>query len=87
MSRTKRLAALEGQLVQQERLAELEDLKQVAEIARAKLLGAIDRYKRGEPIPEPAIRHDSQAHRWLQARFIETRERLLRFGAIRERMP
>jgi rhodanese-related sulfurtransferase len=87
MSRTKRLAALEGQLAHRQHQAELEDLREIAEIARGKLLNAIARHKRGEPIPESTIRHDSPAHQRLQARFNEIRDRFKAHGAIRDRMP
>ena len=78
---------IEGLMTQQERLAEAEGLQELAEIARAKILDAIDRHKRGEPIPEPSVRHDGPHHEALRRWLHETRERLERFGYIRERMP
>jgi hypothetical protein len=84
---TRRIKRIEGHLTQRERLTEAEDLRELAESARAKLLNAIARHKRGEPIPEPTIRHDSPAHQRLQARFNEIRDRFKAHGAIRDRMP
>ena len=57
--RIRRLERIEGQLAQREDQAELEDLKQLAHDARAKIEAALAMYRRGEPLPEPAIRHDS----------------------------
>jgi hypothetical protein len=84
---SRRLAALEGQLAQHEHQAELEDLKQLAHDARAKIEAALAIYRRGEPIPEPAIRHESPAHRALQLRLDTLRSRLLQFGDIRNCTP
>jgi hypothetical protein len=84
---TRRIKRIEGHLAQRAYQAELEDLRQIAEIARGKLLSAMARHKRGEPIPEPTIRHDSPAHQRLQARFNEIRDRLQAHGGIRDRMP
>ena len=84
---SRRLKRVEGLLMQREHQAELEDLREIAEIARGKLLNAIARHKRGEPIPESVEHHDSPAHRRLQMRFNEMRDRLNAHGAIRERMP
>jgi hypothetical protein len=87
MSRIRRLERIEGRMAQQEHIADAESLRELAESVRAKILNAIARHKRGEPIPEPTIRHDSPAHQRLQARFNEIRDRFKAHGAIRERMP
>lgn len=88
MSRySRRLAQLETRLAQRQEIADAEGLKELAEIARAKILDAIDRHKRGEPIPEPTERHDGPHHEVLRQRLNTMRQRLMRFGGIREHMP
>jgi hypothetical protein len=84
---SRRLAQLEACLARRQESADAQGLKELAEIARTKILDAIARHRRGEPIPEPTIRHDSPAHQRLQARFNEIRDRFKAHGAIRERMP
>ena len=85
---SRRLAQLETRLAQRQEIADAEGLKELAEIARAKILDAIDRHKHGEPmIREPVECHHSPARERLLARLHETRERLMRFGGIREYMP
>jgi hypothetical protein len=81
---SRRLAALEGQLAQRERLAAAEDLRELVESVRAKLLNAIARYERGEPIPEPIIRHDGPHHAALRRRLSEMRGRLERYAELRD---
>jgi hypothetical protein len=83
---SRRLAQLETRLAQRQEIADAQGLKELAEIARTKILDAIARHRRGEPIPEPATRHESRHHEVLHQRLIETRERLMRFGGIGERM-
>jgi hypothetical protein len=85
MSRIRRLERIEGRIAQQERLAVLEDLKEVAETARNKILERIAAYRCGEPIPEPAIRHDGPHYEALRQRLNLMRSRLEQFGDVRRK--
>lgn len=85
MSRSTRLKRLEGFAAQRQHQAEMNDLKQVAETVRAKIEAALAMYRRGEPIPEPSVRHDGPRHDALRQRLNETRERLMRYAELRER--
>jgi hypothetical protein len=80
-----RLTALEDLLTQRERLAEAENLREVAEAARAKLLALMAMARAGVLTPTSTAQHGGPHREALCRRLIETRERLLRFGAIRER--
>jgi hypothetical protein len=73
-NRTRRIAVLESLAAHRQDQAELEDLKQLAHDARAKIEAALAIYRRGEPIPEPAIRHESQHHEVLCRRLSKMRE-------------
>ena len=81
---SRRLTALEDLLTQRERLAEAENLREVAEAARAKLLALMAMARAGVPISEPAIRYDSRYHEVLRQRLHEIRERLERYAELRD---
>jgi hypothetical protein len=87
MSRIRRLKRIEGLLSQQARLAEAEGLQELAESARAKLLGFLAMTRAGVPIPPSAVQHDGPHHEALRQRLSMMHERLMRFGDIREHMP
>ena len=83
-NRSRRLAALEDLLTQREQQAEVDDMPAIAEAVRAR----IDRYLRGEkPLPDGSVKHDSPAHRRLQARFTKINERFKAHGIVRKRTP
>ena len=82
--RIRRLERIECLAAQQERLAEAEGLRELAESARAKLLSLMAMARAGVPIPEPAIRHESQHHEAMRRRLSEVRERLERYAELRD---
>jgi hypothetical protein len=86
---SRRLAQLETCLTQRREIADAEGLKELAEIARAKIRDAIDRHKRGEPLPPSSASPEraSPARDRLRERLAQTRERLMQFSDVRERMP
>ena len=86
---SRRLAQLETRLAQRQEIADAEGLKELAEIARAKILDAIDRHKRGEPLPASSASPEraSPARDRLRERLAQTRERLIQFSDVRECMP
>jgi hypothetical protein len=89
MSHSKRLRRIEGFAAQQERLAEAEGLRELAESTRARLIQYLELSRNGQPLPvlRPSADHDSPARERLRRRLNETRERLIQFSDVRERMP
>ena len=89
MSHCKRLRRIEGFAAQQERLAEAEGLRELAESTRVRLIKYLELSRNGQPLPvlRPSADHDSPARERLRRWLNETREPLMRFGGIREHMP
>jgi hypothetical protein len=70
---------------EQERLANAEDLQQVAEDARNKILRYLEARRSGEPVPvlEPSTDQNSPARERLRQRLDETGRRLRRYAELR----
>ena len=88
---SRRLAALEGQMSQRERMAELQDLKQVAESARERIMQYLQARRNGEARPllerwadcgsSDGARGERER---LRARLDETGQRLRRYAELRD---
>jgi hypothetical protein len=82
--RIRRLKRIEGLLTEQARLAEAEGLQELAESARAKLLGFLAMTRAGVPIPPSAVQHHGPHHETLRQRLSTMRERLERYATLRD---
>jgi hypothetical protein len=72
---------------EQQRVDDVEDLEQIAETTRRRILSYLEARRNGEPLPvlEPHADHDSPARERLRARLAETGQRLRRYAALGER--
>jgi hypothetical protein len=84
MSRIRRLERIEARLIQQERLADAEGLRELAESARAKLLSLMAMARAGVPIPASTVQHSGSHGEALRRRLSEMRERLERYAELRD---
>jgi hypothetical protein len=87
--RIRRLERIEGLASQRQHQAEMEGLQALTESTRARLINYLELSRNGQPLPvlRPSADHDSPARERLRRRLNETRERLIQFSDVRERMP